>query len=281
MTYVYKYTFSVEMAPICHGDLVCLPKHFHKSMGGIGPFVLCEKVFSSLMFIDPITLQKGEIQGTLYWRHPFTSMMNSRQLQEYYVIDVELTGEKMGKYALADVEICKGEDIGGDSNIMVKTHLGNLLNPGDSVMGYDVTNANFNDVSSYSYKESELPKVVLVKKFYDKKRNRKFKLKSLDKKSDENKTKTDLTKMDKEYEEFLEELEEDQEMRSRIKLYKDNDSKDVKKGEDDEDDEEGAPGVSDDELIDEEGEIEEEPISEQDIDEDLDEEEYKDVIVKE
>ena len=271
MTYVYKHTLSVEMAPICQQDLVCLPKQFHKSFGGIGPIVLCEKVFSSIIFIDPITLKRGEVTGSVYWRHPFTSMMNSRQLQEYFVIDVDLTGEKFGKYELGDVEIAKFDDIGGENNIIVRTHLGNILNPGDSVLGYDITNANFNDISSNSYKEEDFPKVILVKKFFEKKKNRKWKLKKLDKKSDES-TKQDLTKMDREYEEFLEELEEDKDMRSKIKIYKDNETKDQK---DDEDEDDEAPHVDDDELLDEDDEEEEEIIEKHDIedeDEDFDDE---------
>jgi len=159
-TYQYKYTFSTEIAPICHQDLICLPKHFSKSLGSIGPLVLCERVNQSLHFIDPCTLKKGEIPGAVYWRNSFTSIMNSRQFKEYFVIDVEKTGKKFGKYELAEVQICKLEEMGGDNTICIKTHLGNILQPGDSAYGYDISNTNFNDVGIKDYKIKDFPEVV-------------------------------------------------------------------------------------------------------------------------
>jgi nonsense-mediated mRNA decay protein 3 len=45
MEYNYKYTFSVEIAPICHGDLICLPPKLAQQHGNIGPLVLCTKVW--------------------------------------------------------------------------------------------------------------------------------------------------------------------------------------------------------------------------------------------
>jgi nonsense-mediated mRNA decay protein 3 len=43
-SYNYKYTFSVEIAPICKEDLVCLPPKVAQQHGQIGPLVLCMKV---------------------------------------------------------------------------------------------------------------------------------------------------------------------------------------------------------------------------------------------
>ncbi|PWA39680.1 NMD3-like protein [Artemisia annua] len=36
-TYNYKYTFSVEICPICREDLICLPPKLSASLGNIGP----------------------------------------------------------------------------------------------------------------------------------------------------------------------------------------------------------------------------------------------------
>ena len=42
--YNYKYTFSVEIVPICKEDLICLPPKLSQAQGNIGPLVLCTKV---------------------------------------------------------------------------------------------------------------------------------------------------------------------------------------------------------------------------------------------
>lgn len=52
-TYTYKYSFSVEIVPICKEDLVLLPKAVAK---GVSQLVVCTKVSGNLYFIDPFTL---------------------------------------------------------------------------------------------------------------------------------------------------------------------------------------------------------------------------------
>lgn len=42
--YNYKYTFSVEIVPICKEDLICLPPKVSQQHGQIGPLLLCTKV---------------------------------------------------------------------------------------------------------------------------------------------------------------------------------------------------------------------------------------------
>jgi nonsense-mediated mRNA decay protein 3 len=95
-TYNYKYTFSVEIAPVCkvcaagwvaiscqghlccrdrcasslslhaivailppliQDDLICLPAKLASSLGGIGPLVLCTKVTNQITLLDPATLR--------------------------------------------------------------------------------------------------------------------------------------------------------------------------------------------------------------------------------
>jgi nonsense-mediated mRNA decay protein 3 len=52
-SYNYKYTFAVEIAPICANDLLLLPPDLSKSLGGIGPLVLVYKVTDSIHIVDP------------------------------------------------------------------------------------------------------------------------------------------------------------------------------------------------------------------------------------
>lgn len=54
----YKESFSVEIAPVCKDDLVCLPASVAHRMGTISPLVLCTKVTGSLHVIDCNTLQR-------------------------------------------------------------------------------------------------------------------------------------------------------------------------------------------------------------------------------
>ncbi|KAJ6861588.1 60S ribosomal export protein NMD3-like [Populus alba x Populus x berolinensis] len=43
-SYNYKYTFSVEISPICREDLICLPPRVAVGLGNPGPLVICTKV---------------------------------------------------------------------------------------------------------------------------------------------------------------------------------------------------------------------------------------------
>ena len=54
--YHYKYTFYVELAPVCRDDLVILPKALSKQLGGIGPMVLVYKISKFCHFVDIRTM---------------------------------------------------------------------------------------------------------------------------------------------------------------------------------------------------------------------------------
>jgi len=81
------------------------------------------------------------------------------------------TGPKGGvsKYAMADVEVARESDFGvTDETFRVTTaHLGNLLQTGDVVLGYDLVTSVYDDeeVLSKSFNKGfVMPDVVLVKK---------------------------------------------------------------------------------------------------------------------
>ncbi|ORZ40245.1 RNA binding protein [Catenaria anguillulae PL171] len=222
-----RYSYSVELVPICKDDLIVLPPKLAKSMGGMGQLVLCTRVANTLTVMDPNSLQAHEISAAQFWRTPFNALGNARHLTEYYVIDVEPSGLVRGKYALADVQVGRCSD---DSVFWARTHLGNVLHVGDAVMGYDLTNVNFN---SDDWDElvragrNGTPDVVLVRKAYPARRRvqkaRAWKLKSLNKaaESDLEPKKGQQDKADADYEQFLRDLEEDPELRAAVDLYKD------------------------------------------------------------
>ena len=104
-----------------------------------------------------------------------------------------------------------------------KTHLGHLLNVGDSALGFDFANANVNDENLDAIKPENLPDVVLVKKMFGDKvkrhKKRQWKLNRLNvDKGDEGSL---ASVEDKDYLDFLEDLEEDPKARENVNIYKD------------------------------------------------------------
>jgi nonsense-mediated mRNA decay protein 3 len=103
---------------------------------------------------------------------------------------------------------------------------GHYLKPGDTVLGYHLANANFNDadlVGLTSQHKRQMSEIVLVRKSYPVTRRRlktrHWKLKELEKEQSENiYEKGEILTQD--YEMFLQDLEEDPEMRAQINLYK-------------------------------------------------------------
>uniref|UniRef100_A0A0C9S8J4 60S ribosomal export protein NMD3 n=1 Tax=Wollemia nobilis TaxID=56998 RepID=A0A0C9S8J4_9CONI len=231
-TYNYKYTFSVQICPICKEDLICLPPKVSASLGNLGPLVLCTKVSNNIMLLDPFTLRHAFMDANQYWRVPFRALLSGRQMVEYVVLDIEvnvgLTTVGGIKLSLADAQVARVADFGKNDTIFnVRTHLGHLLNPGDYALGFDLYGANTNDLELEKYKGLSLPDVVLVKKSYEEKRQKKrckprsWKLKNLPIEVEpSSRGRAEDGKEDQDYEKFLEELEEDQEMRSKIALYR-------------------------------------------------------------
>ncbi|OIT38627.1 PREDICTED: 60S ribosomal export protein NMD3-like [Nicotiana attenuata] len=228
----YKYTFSVEISPICREDLICLPPKVAASLGNTGPLVICTKVSNSIALLDPFTLRHCFLDADQYWRVSFKPLLSSRQLVEYVVLDVDVVSEEVNiggaKYVLADIQVARVSDFGkNDTMFSVRTHLGHLLNPGDYALGYDLYGANNNDIELDKYKGLVLPEVILIKKSYEEKRQKKrgkprsWKLKSLNMEVDNSgKGRDQEQKLNSEYEQFLRDLEENPDLRFNISLYR-------------------------------------------------------------
>ncbi|RHY06311.1 hypothetical protein DYB25_002770, partial [Aphanomyces astaci] len=261
----YKFTYAVDIAPVCKDDLVALPLKLARQLGNISSLCLVTQVSSSIHVIDPFTMQRAEIDNDKFWRTPFKALRSSKQLTEYTVLDsTPLEMPTKGgvpvrtnrKTRLADLDVVRNTDFGvNDTHFNTVTHLGMLLNVGDTAMGYDLSTSVFNDLDTKPLDEAgiSLPDVILVRKQFLRrvqKRTRKWKLKTIEgvepavplKKADQ-------TKHDLDYEHFLNDLEEDKEMRARINIYKANDDHDDDGDQDmDDDDDDGAIPL--DELLD-------------------------------
>jgi len=144
--YNYKYTHLVEIVPICRDDLVVVPQSKHQSK-----LALCYKVGSTVYLLDAASLQPLEIKPEKYFRNPIYPLAVRDQLTEFIVMDLEAEKD----HHIAEVARANDENF-GEEVFQVRTHLGRILNPGDSVLGYDI--ARMTDLDT---KEVD---IVLVKK---------------------------------------------------------------------------------------------------------------------
>jgi len=146
-------------------------------------------------------------------------------------MDIEPVGKTSGRFMLAEATVARSSDLGAnDRTYFTRTHLGTLLHPGDTVMGYHLSGTNFNNpnfeaLESNDRYASHIPDVVLVKKSYQRTRRshkgRNWRLKRMSKEEAVVlPKKQDQEKMDRDYERFLQDVEEDQDLRGTIALYK-------------------------------------------------------------
>ncbi|KAK8437860.1 NMD3 family-domain-containing protein [Phyllosticta citricarpa] len=225
----YKFSFSVEIVPICKDDLVVLPIKIAKQLGNIAPMTVCNKVGTAVQVLDPQTLQTADISPEVYWRAPFTPLADVTELVEFIILDIEPLGPVKGRYVLAEATVARASDMGSsDQTYFTRTHLGSLLNVGDSVMGYHLEGTNFNnelydqlqDSKQYS---AQIPDVMLIKKHYSrkKKNKRNWKVKRMAKEESEMlPRKQDQERLERDFEMFLRDVEEDDDFRAGMALYK-------------------------------------------------------------
>lgn len=231
----YKFNIAVELVPICKDDLVLIPPKLAPYLGGCSPLLVCVKVTSCVHLVDPSTLKRVELDADKYWRSPFPALLNSRQLIEFTVLDIKkqspnsvnphVVGANSSRFALCEVTCARSSDFGvNDNQFEVMSHLGHLLKAGDTVMGYDLTTANFSDQAVTSLKGRQLPDIVLIRKTYptrsNREKSRKYKLKQLPKEQADNIRKQDVQREAADLEDFMKDIDEDPEMRAQINLYR-------------------------------------------------------------
>jgi len=255
----YKFTYAVEVLPICKDDLVYLPTKTANILGHIERLCVCSKVSKVLHIHDPTSLQVQELQASAYWKTPFKPALSREHLQEFVVLNIELERDylhtaktpRLGKgssgrskddgdrnprtshrktmLGLAEITVARRADFGvNDRTERALTSLGNVLRVGDYVWGYMVAAAAFGaDLDPEA--RARLPEVVLVKKSYSERRKktrrwRIWKLQSLQKEDEpgvQRGREIDAGKYEADYENFMQELEENPALRSQINLYRD------------------------------------------------------------
>jgi len=181
----FKYTYSVEIVPICKDNLVCMPLKQARSQNNMSPLTLCIRVGNSIQLLDPQTLQTCDVPAQIYWRSPFDSLASVTEFIEFTVLDIEPDHtKKRGNFILADAQVALGGafhstngDIARDDGMTdyessgltnqvfhTRTHLGAILQLGDTALGYLL--ANFNSDHFATLPASRIPDIFLVKKSY-------------------------------------------------------------------------------------------------------------------
>lgn len=71
------------------------------------------------------------------------------------------------------MEVARKEDFGvNDRTFIINTHLGEVLNFNDTVLAYDLLNANISQIEDFQRNDLLLPDIILVKKTYPKYRKK-------------------------------------------------------------------------------------------------------------
>jgi len=261
----YKYTAYAELPPICRQDLVLIPLKLQKKLGGKCPLMICTKITQFLHFLDPSTLHTIELDAKQYFRHLFNPIAAVQHLSVFYVQHKEAMHgvAPKRKWRCAELELIREDDLGDDNAPILEavTHLGGLLQPGDMVKGYDLsqlaTHSDLvHDKNLRPYlKKHKMPDVIVVKKHYEyrsKRERRNWKLKQLVKEREYSVDKHLAEREQRDQELFMRDIEQDAELRAQIKVYRDPKYVAPEGGADgwnaEEDD---MPRIPDEELIDE------------------------------
>jgi nonsense-mediated mRNA decay protein 3 len=133
-----------------------------QQLGNIDPLTLCTRVGNSLHLLHPSTLRSCELIASTYWRAPIDSLANVSDLVEFTVLDIEPSGLTHGKWEMEDAQVAtsgafRSTGTYEDDHMMdfetasstnqifhTRTHLGGILQPGDAILGYHLSNTNFN-----------------------------------------------------------------------------------------------------------------------------------------
>lgn len=129
-------------------------------------------------------------------------------------------GKLSYRHALSNVFVIRSSELGmHDNYIHCKTHLGHQLHEGYTVLGFDLRNANINDVHFDKMSSDKIPEVVLIKKYWgskaDRAQRRRWRLKRLNLELD------DGSSIGRDFNDFCEDLEEDPAFRQNVNIYKD------------------------------------------------------------
>ncbi|EKX53038.1 hypothetical protein GUITHDRAFT_101481 [Guillardia theta CCMP2712] len=160
-----KQAIPIEIIPLCKDDIFCLHPKQHNNLGCIGPLVVVVSVGPNLRVMDWQRMEIHDFRSEVYFRQPRYALQTIKNAIEYIVIDCHPTGLAVGQFLQAEVTLAKASDLGSnDIQVTCLSHLGAILQAGDTVLGYDLSNAVFNDNELQDWPKLVLPEVFIVKK---------------------------------------------------------------------------------------------------------------------
>lgn len=208
-----KYTLTADMVPLCRDDLILVGKGSRSKLAGRLGLVL--KVTSNISIVDASpkripTLDTMDLPAESYYKtggdKTYPILQTAERMIRWVVLDVEpcedpnssITdddhnnnnnnaasgdeGPQSGgvvdkyKYTMANALVARESDMGqNDTTYSCVTHLGNLIQPGDIVLGYDLestwatlslstSSLGVVDLEEVVHSNVVLPDCVLVKK---------------------------------------------------------------------------------------------------------------------
>ena len=103
-----EFTMFVEIASINREDLIITTKDL---TGGSIDLMLVYKISSSIHLINPLTLHKIDINSTKYFINPFNSLLTTKQLIKFVVMDINIINTTKSpinddSFVLAEAEVC-------------------------------------------------------------------------------------------------------------------------------------------------------------------------------
>ncbi|KAI4459679.1 nonsense-mediated mrna decay protein 3 [Holotrichia oblita] len=153
--FIVDYTVNHQMCDTCHRSeaqdywrasvQVRQKSENKKTFYYLEQLILKHKAHENTLGIKPAHV--AELSSTNFWRYPFNSICNPKQLVEYIVMDIECImykdkksfpgqGSISTRHVTADIWLVKASELGvNDNTIHTRTHLGHLLKPGDLVLG--------------------------------------------------------------------------------------------------------------------------------------------------
>jgi nonsense-mediated mRNA decay protein 3 len=192
------YTHAVQIAPLNKFDLVLVPVGANSTNVRL---MLLKRITSSLHFVDVVTGKKLEMSGQAYWKYQskkssssgaatatkgkskgrsaasstggtasvkavsnYATLLGSEKLTEFIVIDVLSDDQGIQPVqGVTEVVVARESDFGSnDQTFIVKTYL-TSLQPGDSVLGYDLSLLNLTEAHQEVLPD-DLVEVMLVNK---------------------------------------------------------------------------------------------------------------------
>mmetsp|Transcript_57640 Transcript_57640/g.100875 ORF Transcript_57640/g.100875 Transcript_57640/m.100875 type:complete len:525 (+) Transcript_57640:78-1652(+) len=233
-TYAYKYSIQIDLCTVCMDDLVYVPRGHSQLLNAASPAMLCHKVSTAVHLLDPLTKRGCDLPAYEFWKKPLEAVAERSQMTEFIVLNVEpvdapeagsrakhhLAGRE--KMQLADIEVARACDLGvNDDRLIVRSHLGRILRPGNRVLGYDMRYLNVSGLNDESV-EGLKTDAILVRKVYQRKKHRAWDVKRLERNNEDG---VEAVNDDADMEAMRQDLEEEPEMRRHVNMYRQPDKK--------------------------------------------------------